>query len=61
MTVTVLKEALIEKGALESYFDGEVPTNLWRALKRNSGNQVFDFVEEPFILSNGRPRIWEPI
>lgn len=56
MTVTILREVLIEKGALDSYFDGEVPTDLWRALKRGSGNQIFDFVEEPFVLSNGRPR-----
>lgn len=57
MSITVLKDVLIEKGMIENYFDGKVPTNLWRAFKRNSGKQILDFVEESFILSNGRPRV----
>lgn len=56
MSITILKDVLIDKGMLENYFEGEVPANLWRALKRSSGKGVFEFVEEPFILSNGRPR-----
>lgn len=56
MSVTVLKEVLIDKGAIENYFEGRAPTNLWRALKRGSRNQAFDFIEESFVLSNGRPR-----
>lgn len=57
MSMTILKDVLVEKGMLESYFDGQVPTTLWRALKKKSGKAVFDFIEEPFILSNGRPRL----
>jgi hypothetical protein len=57
MSITVLKDVLIEKGLIENYFEGQVPINLWRALKRNAGKQVLDFVEQPFMLSNGRPRV----
>lgn len=56
MSITILKDVLIDKGQLENYFEGKVPTNLWRALKRGSGKEVLEFVEESFILSNGRPR-----
>lgn len=56
MSITILKDVLIEKGMIENYFDGKVPTNLWRALKRNSSTQVLGFIEDSFILSNGRPR-----
>ena len=56
MSITILKDVLIDKGLLENYFEGKVPTNLWRALKRGSGKEVLEFIEEPFMLSNGRPR-----
>ena len=56
MSVTILKDVLISKGKLENYFDGSVPTNLWRALNRKSHQGVFDFIEQPMVLSNGRPR-----
>ena len=56
MSVTVLKDVLIEKGKLDCYFDGAVPINLWRALNRKSNMGVFDFIEQGFTLSNGRPR-----
>lgn len=63
MSVTVLKEVLITAGKLDRYFEGVVPLNLWRACNRKrassqaqkTGN-IFDFVEEETILSNGRPR-----
>ncbi len=56
MSVTLLKDVLIEKNKLDSYFVGSVPINLWRAVKKKSGNSVFDFIEAGFVLSNGRPR-----
>lgn len=56
MSITVLKDVLISKGKLDKYFDGQVPTNLWRALNKKSNLGVFDFIEQPMVLSNGRPR-----
>lgn len=56
MTITVLKDVLISKGQVEKLFEGYMPINLWRALNRKSGMAVFDFIEEPMMLSNGRPR-----
>lgn len=56
MSITILKDILIEKGKIDCYFEGAVPTDLWRALNKKSNTDIFDFVEEAFILSNGRPR-----
>lgn len=56
MTITILKDVLISKGRFDSYFEGQAPTNLWRAINRKSNQGVFDFVEQPMVLSNGRPR-----
>ena len=56
MSIKLLKDVLISKGKLESYFEGAVPTTLWRALNRKSNQNVFDFIEQPMMLSNGRPR-----
>jgi len=56
MSITVLKDVLISKGKLDSYFDGQVSTTLWRALNRKTNQGVFDFVEQAIVLSNGRPR-----
>jgi hypothetical protein len=56
MSIMVLKDLMIEKGLLNKYYEGVVPKDLWRALKKKSNLQIFDFVEEPFKLSNGRPR-----
>jgi len=56
MSITLLKDVLISKGKLESYFEGAVPTTLWRALNRKANQNVFDFIEQPMMLSNGRPR-----
>ena len=56
MSITILKDVLIEKGKLDCYFDGKTPVNLWRALNKKSNQGVFDFFEQGFVLSNGRPR-----
>jgi len=56
MAITTLKDVLISKGKLDRYFEGNVPVNLWRALNRKANQGVFDFVEQPMVLSNGRPR-----
>ena len=56
MSVTVLKDVLIQAGKLDKYFEGRVPTDLWRAKNRKASSAVFEFIEESKILSNGRPR-----
>jgi len=56
MSITLLKDVLIDTNMIENYYEGTVPTNLWRALKKKSGLQVFEFVEDAYLLSNGRPR-----
>lgn len=56
MLVYVLKDILISKGEIGKYFEGTVPTNLWRALNVKRNVRPFDFTEEALILSNGRPR-----
>jgi hypothetical protein len=52
--VKVLKDIYIEAGEVDRYFEGRVPTELWRA-KRNAPS-FFSFVEEEFMMSNGRLR-----
>lgn len=56
MTATVLKDVLLSKNQIEKYFDGQVPINLWRAMNVKANKEPFEFVEEPYMLSNGRPR-----
>lgn len=56
MTITVLKDVMIEANALDRYFEGKVPVDLWRAYNVGQGQSPFDFVQAPFVLSNGRPR-----
>ena len=56
MQVTILKDVLIEKDKLDRYFDGKTPVDLWRALNKKSAQGVFDFIEQGYVLSNGRPR-----
>ncbi len=56
MQTTVLKDVFISIGELEKYYEGFVPINLWRGLniKRNAG--LFDLIQTPFKMSNGRIR-----
>ncbi|GAB2199492.1 Tse2 family ADP-ribosyltransferase toxin [Sessilibacter sp. MAH4] len=56
MEVVNLKDIFIAMDELERYFDGIVPVNLWRGLnvKRNVG--LFDLIEAPFKMSNGKVR-----
>ena len=56
MTDTVLKDVYISKGQVDRYFEGRVPVHLWRALNARRGVALFDFVEQPTTLSNGRLR-----
>jgi hypothetical protein len=56
MTITVLKDLLVGKNQIDKIFEKSAPVNLWRALNVNTSKHPFDFVEQPFILSNGRPR-----
>lgn len=63
MAMSVLKDVLISTNKLENYFSDCVPVNLWRAMKRQKSGmqrtapqQVFHFIEEDCMLSNGRAR-----
>src|SRR5262245_51793171 len=57
MTVTILRDVLIARHRVEDYFDGTVPTTLWRAFDtRNKGRHPMDIVEEGYYLSNGKFR-----
>lgn len=54
--MVLLRDVLIARNQLDSYFEGHVPVTLWRAIRKSSSAAVFDFVEEAHVLSNGRPR-----
>ena len=56
MTTNVLKDILIAKDRIDRYFEGATPVTLWRAVNVKRGVQLFELVEQPFTLSNGRPR-----
>jgi Tse2 ADP-ribosyltransferase toxins len=56
MNTTVLKDILLQQGMLDRYFEGQVPVHLWRALNNKKATSLFAMVEEPFVLSSGRPR-----
>ena len=56
MQKATLKNIFISMDELERYYEGSVPVNLWRGLnvKRSSG--LFDLIQTPFKMSNGRVR-----
>lgn len=56
METTTLKDVFISMGELERYFDGEVPVNLWRGLNIKRNMALFDLVEKPYKMSNGKVR-----
>ncbi len=56
METKLLKDLLLQQGMVDRYFEGHVPTHLWRALNNKKPASLFAMVEEPFMLSNGRPR-----
>jgi hypothetical protein len=56
MTISVLKDVLISKDQIDRYYERATPVNLWRALNVKRNTHPFEFVEKPFVLSNGRPR-----
>jgi hypothetical protein len=56
MAIVILKDLLIDQGEIDRYYDGHVPSDLWRAINRKQPAGLFDFVEEPYTLSNGRVR-----
>lgn len=56
MEIKLLKDILIQTGQVDAYYEGHVPLDLWRALNRRKASGLFDLVEEPFMLSSGRPR-----
>jgi hypothetical protein len=56
MTISVLKDVLISQDQIDRYYEGATPVNLWRALNVKRNTHPFEFVEQPFVLSNGRPR-----
>ena len=56
MKIAILKDVLIARGQIDRYYEGLTPVHLWRALKTKENAHPFHFVEQPFMLSNGRPR-----
>ena len=56
MAITVLKDVFISCGEMERYYDGIVPVNLWRGMNVKKNSALFDLIETPFKLSNGRFR-----
>jgi hypothetical protein len=56
MGIKVLKDILIQAGQINDYYEGRVPLDLWQALNRRKPSGLFDLVEDPFVLSSGRPR-----
>jgi len=57
MTVTLLRDILIARNRLEDYFDGAVPTNLWRAFNTSKkGGHPMDLLEEGYYRSDGNFR-----
>ena len=56
MVTTTLKDVFISMGELERYFDGEVPINLWRGLNIKRNMALFDLVEKPYKMANGKVR-----
>jgi len=56
MKTTLLKDLMLQQGMIDRYFEGHVPLHLWRALNNKKAASLFAMVEEPFMLSNGRPR-----
>ncbi len=53
---TELKEVFIALGELERYYDGVVPVNLWRGLSIKKNVGLFNLIEKPFKMLNGRAR-----
>ena len=51
-----LKDILIEAGAIDRYFEGVSPVNLWRARNLSSVGGVFDLVESKVVRPNGKIR-----
>lgn len=56
MENTVLREVFVSLNELERYYDGAVPVNLWRGINVKKNMGLFDFIEKPFKMSNGRTR-----
>lgn len=56
MDIANLKEVFISLGELERYFDGVVPVNLWRGMNVKRNVSLFDLVEKPYKMSNGKLR-----
>jgi hypothetical protein len=56
MDIIVLKELLLARGEIDKYYEGCVPINLWRGLNVKKRLSLFELIEEPFRLANGRPR-----
>ncbi|HVK56744.1 MAG TPA: hypothetical protein VM532_17170 [Burkholderiales bacterium] len=56
MEIALLKDLLLQQGQIDRYYEGQIPVHLWRALNCKKSSALFDFVEESYILGNGRPR-----
>jgi hypothetical protein len=56
MKTTLLKDLLLQQGRIDRYFEGHVPTHLWRALNNKKAASLFELVEKPFMYPSGQPR-----
>jgi len=45
MKVTVLKDVMIDAGQIDRYFEGKVPVNLWRGIKKKTGKGVLTLLK----------------
>lgn len=56
MAIVILRDLLIERDEIDRYYEGAVPVNLWRALNKKRGMELFELVEVPYVQSNGKAR-----
>jgi hypothetical protein len=56
MTNVVLKDVFVSLNELNRYYEGHVPVDLWRAFNTKKNVSLFDLIEVPIKLSNGKVR-----
>ena len=56
MSDTILKDVFVSLNELERYYDGSVPVDLWRAFNPKKNVGLFDLIESPIKMSNGKIR-----
>ncbi len=56
LTDTILKDVFISLNELHRYYEGHVPVDLWRAFNTKKNVGLFDLIESPVKMSNGKTR-----